>query len=132
MVITTREFIACFQFLLTASEKSFLIYTSTSSELLQDFFFVVPIFFFLPRSLDLLQIIKHSACLPEFWLAMDTKIKLRLMLDILLLCLFWKTRFSLTADTISIDDVLSENSTLVSAGGIFEMGFFQPGRTPNY
>ncbi|GMN19914.1 hypothetical protein TIFTF001_048676 [Ficus carica] len=43
-----------------------------------------------------------------------------------------KTSFSLGADTISVGDVISTYSTLVSQGGKFEMGLFQPGRTPNY
>lgn len=51
---------------------------------------------------------------------------------VLFLCLSLNTQFSLGADTIHVDDVLSGHSTIVSATRVFEMGFFRPGSAPNY
>ncbi|PON80504.1 S-receptor-like serine/threonine-protein kinase [Parasponia andersonii] len=63
---------------------------------------------------------------------MNTNTNSRLKL-VLFLSLFLKILcFSFGADTISIDDVLSGDSTIVSASRVFEMGFFRPGSAPNY
>ncbi|PON66938.1 S-receptor-like serine/threonine-protein kinase [Trema orientale] len=51
---------------------------------------------------------------------------------VLFLSLFLKAHFSYGTDSISIDDVLSGDSTIVSASRVFEMGFFRPGSAPNY
>ena len=57
----------------------------------------------------------------------NTKFKL-----VMFICLFLKTHFSLAADTISVDKVLSGHSTIVSKSRVFEMGFFQPGSAQKY
>lgn len=67
--------------------------------------------------------------LPKLCSAMETKTKPRFMFDVLLLCLFLNIHFQVGTDTISTDNVLS---TVVSASAKFEMGLFQPGRSPNY
>ncbi|EXB58571.1 G-type lectin S-receptor-like serine/threonine-protein kinase [Morus notabilis] len=65
---------------------------------------------------------------------MDTKTaKPRFMLGIVFLFLFLKTYFSSQGvDIISEGYVLSGDSILLSAGGVFQLGFFKPGRAPNY
>ncbi|XP_044503988.1 G-type lectin S-receptor-like serine/threonine-protein kinase At2g19130 [Mangifera indica] len=50
----------------------------------------------------------------------------------LLLFLFFQFHFSQGSDTISPGQSLSGNQTLISAGGIFELGFFTPGNSHNY
>ncbi|KAL5581868.1 hypothetical protein UlMin_014310 [Ulmus minor] len=50
----------------------------------------------------------------------------------LLLCLFLQSRFSLGADTISANQSLSGDQTLVSAGEKFVLGFFKPGNSSRY
>ncbi|KAL5581867.1 hypothetical protein UlMin_014309 [Ulmus minor] len=62
---------------------------------------------------------------------MDFKTNLRFMI-VLLLCLFLQSRFSLGADTISANQSLSGDQTLVSAGEIFVLGFFKPGNSSRY
>ncbi|PON66939.1 S-receptor-like serine/threonine-protein kinase [Trema orientale] len=59
----------------------------------------------------------------------NTKQKFKL---ILFLSLFMKIRFSYGADSLTIDNVLSDDSTIVSASRVFEMGSFRPGSAPNY
>ncbi|KAF3443808.1 hypothetical protein FNV43_RR13498 [Rhamnella rubrinervis] len=57
----------------------------------------------------------------------------RYMLAALLLCLFHITHMiCLGADTISANQSLSGVQTIVSAGGIFELGFHKPGNSSNY
>ncbi|CAL2249479.1 unnamed protein product [Prunus armeniaca] len=65
---------------------------------------------------------------------MDTRTKQRLVLSlsVLLLCLYVKTHVSLAADTISENQSPSGDQTIVSAGGVFELGFFKPGNVSNY
>ncbi|XP_062106214.1 G-type lectin S-receptor-like serine/threonine-protein kinase At4g03230 isoform X2 [Humulus lupulus] len=48
------------------------------------------------------------------------------------LSLILKMDFSYGVDSISTDDVLSGQSTIISASRVFEMGFFRPGTAPNY
>ncbi|PON66948.1 S-receptor-like serine/threonine-protein kinase [Trema orientale] len=62
---------------------------------------------------------------------MDTKTNSRFML-VLFMCLFLKTNTSFGADTISGNQSLSGDQTIVSAGGLFALGFFKPGNTSNY
>ncbi|XP_031118772.1 G-type lectin S-receptor-like serine/threonine-protein kinase At4g27290 isoform X2 [Ipomoea triloba] len=46
------------------------------------------------------------------------------------LCLIFSTlKISSARDTISLDDPLHENETIISSGGTFEMGFFRPSST---
>ncbi|CAL2249480.1 unnamed protein product [Prunus armeniaca] len=65
---------------------------------------------------------------------MDTKSNPKFVFNILLLCLFLKSHshISLAADTISADKSLSGDQTIISAGGVFELGFFKPGIFSNY
>lgn len=66
---------------------------------------------------------------------MDTKInpmKTKLMVSVLLLCLYLKTRICLAADTITADQSLSSDQIIVSAGGVFGLGFFRPGDSSHY
>ncbi|XP_062106211.1 G-type lectin S-receptor-like serine/threonine-protein kinase At4g03230 isoform X2 [Humulus lupulus] len=62
---------------------------------------------------------------------MDTKsnptLKLAFFLSLIL-----KIHFSYGVDSISTDDVLSGQSTIISASRVFEMGFFRPGTASNY
>ena len=62
---------------------------------------------------------------------MDTKTNLRFML-VVFLFLFLKTNISLGADTISANQSLSGDQTIMSAGGVFVLGFFHPGKSSNY
>ncbi|KAL5581871.1 hypothetical protein UlMin_014313 [Ulmus minor] len=62
---------------------------------------------------------------------MDFKTNLRFMI-VLLLCLFLQSRFSLGADTISANQSLSGDQTLVSAGEKFVLGFFKAGNSSRY
>ncbi|TXG55140.1 hypothetical protein EZV62_020396 [Acer yangbiense] len=48
------------------------------------------------------------------------------------LFLFLNIQFSKESDTLSPGQSLSGNQTLISAGGIFELGFFTPGNSQNY
>ncbi|CAL9013892.1 unnamed protein product [Prunus brigantina] len=63
---------------------------------------------------------------------MDTKTKPRLVLSVVLSCLYLKVHISLAAYTISGNQSLSGDQTIVSAGGVFELGFFKPGKFSNY
>ncbi|XP_021811187.1 G-type lectin S-receptor-like serine/threonine-protein kinase B120 isoform X3 [Prunus avium] len=72
--------------------------------------------------------IQHLGCLQKFCASMDTKSNPKFVFNILLLCLFLKCHISLAADTISADQSLSGDQTIVSAGGVFELGFFKPGQ----
>ncbi|XP_024179358.1 receptor-like serine/threonine-protein kinase SD1-8 [Rosa chinensis] len=65
--------------------------------------------------------------------SMDTKTNLmKSMVSVLLLCLSLKTHISLAADTITVNQSLSGDQTIVSAGGVFELGFFNPGNSKYY
>ena len=62
-----------------------------------------------------------------------TKTRLLVVDVVFFMSMFLKTCiFSLKADTITEDSVLSGDSTIVSAQRVFELGFFQPGPSPNY
>ena len=61
---------------------------------------------------------------------MDTKTNPRFML-ILFMCLL-KIHFLFGAETISANQSLSGDYTIVSAGEVFVLGFFAPGNTSNY
>ncbi|KAF3443809.1 hypothetical protein FNV43_RR13499 [Rhamnella rubrinervis] len=63
---------------------------------------------------------------------MDMKNNPRFMLAVLFLSLFLKAHICHGADTISANQSLSGDQTIVSAGGIFEMGFHKPGNSSNY
>ncbi|XP_021811186.1 G-type lectin S-receptor-like serine/threonine-protein kinase At2g19130 isoform X2 [Prunus avium] len=76
--------------------------------------------------------IQHLGCLQKFCASMDTKSNPKFVFNILLLCLFLKCHISLAADTISADQSLSGDQTIVSAGGVFELGFFKPGNSSKY
>ncbi|KAH0984144.1 hypothetical protein GBA52_011321 [Prunus armeniaca] len=76
--------------------------------------------------------IQHLGCLKIFCASMDTKSNPKFVFNILLLCLFLKSHISLAADTISADKSLSGDQTIISAGGVFELGFFKPGIFSNY
>ncbi|CAN6571680.1 unnamed protein product [Malus baccata var. baccata] len=62
---------------------------------------------------------------------MDAKTKQRLVLSVLFLC-YLKTHVSLAADSITANQSLSGYQTIVSAAGIFELGFFNPGNSSNF
>ncbi|KAM1358480.1 hypothetical protein TB2_045452 [Malus domestica] len=62
---------------------------------------------------------------------MDTKTKKRLVLSVVFFC-FLKTHVSLAADSITANQSLSGDQTIVSAGGIFELGFFTPGNSSKF
>ncbi|CAL9013917.1 unnamed protein product [Prunus brigantina] len=62
---------------------------------------------------------------------MDAKTKQSLVL-LLCLCLHLKTHVCLAADTIAANQPLSGDQTIVSAGKVFELGFFKPGNSSNY
>ncbi|CAL9013171.1 unnamed protein product [Prunus brigantina] len=62
---------------------------------------------------------------------MDAKTKQSLVL-LLCLCLHLKTHVCLAADTIAANQSLSGDQTIVSAGKVFELGFFKPGNSSNY
>ncbi|PIN01993.1 Serine/threonine protein kinase [Handroanthus impetiginosus] len=49
-----------------------------------------------------------------------------------ILCLCVNSLFSHAADTISANQSLSGDQTIVSSGGIFELGFFSPGNSSKY
>ncbi|BBH00060.1 S-locus lectin protein kinase family protein [Prunus dulcis] len=67
-----------------------------------------------------------------FCAAMDTKTNQKFLLSVIFLCLYMKTRVCLAADTITANQSLSGDQTIVSAGGVFELGFFKPGNSSNY
>ncbi|KAJ4729928.1 S-receptor-like serine/threonine-protein kinase [Melia azedarach] len=49
-----------------------------------------------------------------------------LMLSVLFMCFSLKSHVSFGADTISANESLSGNQTIISADGVFELGFFSP------
>ncbi|OMP10604.1 S-locus glycoprotein [Corchorus olitorius] len=63
---------------------------------------------------------------------MDTKKIPWLMLPLSLLCFSLESHVSFGADTISFNQSLSGDGTIVSASGVFELGFFRPGNSSNY
>ncbi|TQD93830.1 hypothetical protein C1H46_020518 [Malus baccata] len=63
---------------------------------------------------------------------MNTKPNSKSVFSVILLCAFLESHVSLAADTISENQSLSGNQTIVSAGGMFELGFFKPGQLSNY
>jgi hypothetical protein len=63
---------------------------------------------------------------------MDTKKNPWLMLSLLFLGLSVNNHLSLGADTISANQYLSGDQTIVSARGNFVLGFFKPGSSSNY
>ncbi|GMN61231.1 hypothetical protein TIFTF001_030314 [Ficus carica] len=54
------------------------------------------------------------------------------ILVVLIQCLFLKNHLAIGADTISANQSLSGDQTIVSASGIFVLGFFTPGTSSNY
>ncbi|GMN74027.1 hypothetical protein TIFTF001_052298 [Ficus carica] len=62
---------------------------------------------------------------------MDTKTNLRFML-LLFLYLFLNTNICLGADSISANYSITRSQTIVSTGGVFELGFFSPGNSSNH
>ncbi|CAN6702113.1 unnamed protein product [Malus baccata var. baccata] len=63
---------------------------------------------------------------------MNTKPNSKFVFSIILLCAFLESHVSLAANTISENQSLSGDQTIVSAGGMFELGFFKPGQLSNY
>lgn len=63
---------------------------------------------------------------------MDTKTKPRVMVSAVFLCVFFQVSINFGSDTISVSQSLSGNQTIVSAGKVFELGFFSPGMSLNY
>jgi hypothetical protein len=63
---------------------------------------------------------------------MDTKKNPWLMLSLVFLGLSVNNHLSLGADTISANQSLSGDQTIVSAGGNFVLGFFKPGNSSKY
>ncbi|OMO99853.1 hypothetical protein COLO4_13065 [Corchorus olitorius] len=63
---------------------------------------------------------------------METKKIPSWMLPLFLLCFSLESQLSIAADTISFKQSLSGNGTIVSKGGVFELGFFKPGNSSNY
>ncbi|CAN6574394.1 unnamed protein product [Malus baccata var. baccata] len=63
---------------------------------------------------------------------MNTKRNSKFVFSVTLLCAFLESHVSLAADTISENQSLSGDQTIVSAGGMFELGFFKPGQLSNY
>uniref|UniRef100_A0A7N2R964 Uncharacterized protein n=1 Tax=Quercus lobata TaxID=97700 RepID=A0A7N2R964_QUELO len=60
---------------------------------------------------------------------MDNKKNPWLMLSFFFICLSLNNRLSLGADTISANQSLSGDQTIISNGGNFELGFFTPGNS---
>ncbi|KAJ8568822.1 hypothetical protein K7X08_032453 [Anisodus acutangulus] len=63
---------------------------------------------------------------------MDIKNNSFLFLPLLYLCLSLNTHLSFGADTISANQTLSGDQTIISSGGKFKLGFFKPGNSSNY
>ncbi|KAJ7981373.1 S-receptor-like serine/threonine-protein kinase [Quillaja saponaria] len=58
--------------------------------------------------------------------------KLWLLFPVVILCFSSQIHHSLGADTISANQSLSGDQTIVSIGEVFELGFFNPGNSSNY
>ncbi|CAN6702118.1 unnamed protein product [Malus baccata var. baccata] len=63
---------------------------------------------------------------------MNSKPNSKFMFSVILLCAFLESHVSLAVDTIGENQSLSGDQTIVSAGGMFELGFFKPGQLSNY
>ncbi|XP_015082809.1 G-type lectin S-receptor-like serine/threonine-protein kinase At2g19130 [Solanum pennellii] len=64
---------------------------------------------------------------------MEIKNNSFLLFSLLYLCLSLKTYLSIeAADTISANQSLSGDQTIISSNGKFKLGFFKPGSSPNY
>ncbi|KAH9792839.1 G-type lectin S-receptor-like serine/threonine-protein kinase [Citrus sinensis] len=64
---------------------------------------------------------------------MDVKKNVWFVLCVLSICFTLKHHLSSAArDSISANQSLSGDQTIVSAGGVFELGFFKPGNSSNY
>ncbi|KAL3332895.1 hypothetical protein AABB24_033120 [Solanum stoloniferum] len=64
---------------------------------------------------------------------MEIKNNSFLLFSLLYLCFSFKTHLSIeAADTISANQSLSGNQTIISSGGKFKLGFFQPGSSSSY
>ncbi|KAL3332897.1 hypothetical protein AABB24_033120 [Solanum stoloniferum] len=64
---------------------------------------------------------------------MEIKNNSFLLFSLLYLCFSFKTHLSIeAADTISANQSLSGNQTIISLGGKFKLGFFQPGSSSSY
>ncbi|KAM1888139.1 hypothetical protein ACFX13_046298 [Malus domestica] len=63
---------------------------------------------------------------------MNTKPNSKFVFSVILLCAFLESHVSLAADTISENQSLSGDQTIVSAVGMFELGFFKLGQLSNY
>ncbi|XP_062009541.1 G-type lectin S-receptor-like serine/threonine-protein kinase B120 isoform X2 [Rosa rugosa] len=63
---------------------------------------------------------------------MGTKTNPNFMVLVLFLCLYQNTGISLAANTITTNQSLFGDQTIVSAGGDFELGFFRPDNFSNY
>ncbi|KAM5580837.1 G-type lectin S-receptor-like serine/threonine-protein kinase [Rosa sericea] len=80
----------------------------------------------MPVSLVLYLVCKY------FFTAMQSKTNPKFLLSLLFLSLCLKSHICFGADTITANQSLSGDQTIVSAGGKFELGFFKPGNTSNY
>ncbi|KAK0588839.1 hypothetical protein LWI29_006106 [Acer saccharum] len=63
---------------------------------------------------------------------MDMKNKSWFMFSVFFICFSLKSHVYIGADTISANQSLSGDQTIVSAGGVFALGFFKPGNSSNY
>nr|XP_011461962.1 PREDICTED: G-type lectin S-receptor-like serine/threonine-protein kinase At4g27290 [Fragaria vesca subsp. vesca] len=64
---------------------------------------------------------------------METRsIPIKLMISFFFSCLYLSTSISLAADSITTIQSLSGDQTIVSAGGVFQLGFFTPGTASNF
>ncbi|XP_050384049.1 G-type lectin S-receptor-like serine/threonine-protein kinase At2g19130 [Argentina anserina] len=63
---------------------------------------------------------------------MESKQKPRFLLSLLFISICLKSNLCSGADTITANQSLSGDHTIVSAGGKFELGFFKPGNSSNY
>ncbi|XP_028796026.1 G-type lectin S-receptor-like serine/threonine-protein kinase At2g19130 [Neltuma alba] len=71
-------------------------------------------------------------CLSCFCEAMDNMKNPCRFLSLLVICFFFGTIPSLATDTISANQTLSGDQTIISSCGVFELGFFKPGKSSNY
>ncbi|OMP02371.1 hypothetical protein CCACVL1_02822 [Corchorus capsularis] len=62
---------------------------------------------------------------------MDTN-KILCLMPVIFLCLSLESYVSFGGDTISVNQSLSGNQTIVSAAGVFQLGFFTPRNSSNY